>query len=248
VVRDAVSGQPVPGAILYVGHHILDADATGFYRIPELSDDLQVTVKSAGFLKATLSLAEGIPFSSGDGAVTPCAQAPPAANPQAGAGCLDLHLTPFQVRGLYVPFGLLSKPDKVRDLLDLIELTELNALVVDVKGDRGYLAYTSQIPLAVELGVSVNREDWLGVNELLAEARARDIYTIARLVLFKDNPAKRFGTTTSPSPRRWRLLASTKCSLITCASRRMETLEPSPTLRRIPWRRGPRLSVSSHAG
>jgi hypothetical protein len=89
-----------------------------------------------------------------------------------------------------MPFGLLANPGKVRGLLDLIEGTDtdLNSLVVDVKGDRGYLAYDSQIPLAVELGVSRGREDWLPLDELLAEAQARGIYTIARMVVFKDNP------------------------------------------------------------
>jgi hypothetical protein len=97
-------------------------------------------------------------------------------------------LTPFQVRGVYIPFGLLARPDSVLELLDLIERTQLNALVLDVKGDRGYLAYDSQIPLAVELGVGGAREGWLALDELLAQARARDIYTIARIVVFKDDP------------------------------------------------------------
>jgi len=175
VVRDASSGQPVPGAILYVGDGILDADDSGFYRIPELPDDLQFTIKAPGFRKATLSL---------DAEAVRCAQDPPAPGPP----CLDLRLTPFQARGLYIPFGLLANPDKVLGLLGLVEGTELNALVVDVKGDRGYLAYDSQIPLAAELGVSGGRENWLTLDELLAKAQALDIYTIARIVVFKDNP------------------------------------------------------------
>ncbi len=175
IVRDASSGQPVPGATLYVSDGILDADDSGFYRIPELPDDLQITIKAPGFRKEALSL---------DAEAVQCAHDPPAPGPL----CLDLRLTPFQARGLYIPFGLLVNPDKVLGLLGLVEGTELNALVVDVKSDRGYLAYDSQIPLAVELGVSGGREDWLTLDELLAEAQARDIYTIARIVVFKDNP------------------------------------------------------------
>jgi hypothetical protein len=175
VVRDASTGQPVPGATLYVSDGVLDADDSGFYRIPELPDDLQITVKAPGFGKTTHSL---------DAEATRCAQDPPTPGPL----CLDLRLTPFQARGLYIPFGLLANPDKVRGLLDLVEGSELNALVVDVKGDRGYLAYDSQIPLAVELGVSGGREGWLALDELLAEAQTREIYTIARIVVFKDNP------------------------------------------------------------
>jgi hypothetical protein len=181
VVRGAETGQPLPGATLYAGSQILQTDEIGFYRLSELPNEPSISVKAAGFRKATVLLGTS---SSLDGQAVPCAQNPPTPGPL----CLDLHLTRFDVRGLYIPFGLLSKPDTVRELLDLIARTELNALVVDVKGDRGYLAYDSQIPLAVELGVSEGREDWLSIEDLLAETEARNIYTVARIVVFKDNP------------------------------------------------------------
>lgn len=185
VVRDAHTGQPVPGAILYAGDQILKADEAGFYRVAGLAEAAAITLKAAGFRKTTLSLGTATDAQSPAGVMAVrCAQAPLDPDPL----CLDLHLTPFQMRGLYIPFGLLANPEKMLGLLDLIDGTELNALVVDVKGDRGYLAYDSQVPLAVELGANIGREDWLTLDELLAEARARDIYTIARMVVFKDNP------------------------------------------------------------
>jgi hypothetical protein len=185
VIRDGNTGQPVPGATLYVEDQILDADDFGFYRVAELSEDLRVTIKASGFQKAFLSLADGAPgLSSPDLRATNCAQDPPTPGPL----CVDLHLTPFHARGVYLPFGLLAKPDTVRELLDMIERTQLNAVVVDVKGDRGYLAYPSQVPLALELGVGGNREGWMTVDEFLTEAQARGIYTIGRIVVFKDNP------------------------------------------------------------
>jgi len=185
VVRDGGAGQPVPGATLYLGGQILESDASGLYRIPELVSDSRITIKAPGFRRASLLLETGTyARHSLYVATAPCAQEPSTPGPL----CLDLRLTPFRVRSLYIPFGLLANPDKVRGLLSLIEDTELNALVMDVKGDRGYLAYDSQVPLAVELGVSAGRKDWLTLDELLAEAQARDIYTIARIVVFKDNP------------------------------------------------------------
>lgn len=42
--------------------------------------------------------------------------------------------------------------------LDLIEATELNALVIDVKGDRGMIAYPSAIPLAAQVGAQTSRQ------------------------------------------------------------------------------------------
>ncbi len=185
VVRDSSTGQPLPGVLLYAGNQVVAADGSGFYRIADLPDDMQVTLKAAGFRKATLSLTAGTaPLPSLDVKAGNCAQAPPTPGPL----CLDLNLTPFQARGLYIPFGLLSRPDDVRGLLDLIDRTELNALVVDVKSDNGQLAYASQVPLAIQLGVGKDRNGWLSLIDLLAEARARNIYTIARMVVFKDNP------------------------------------------------------------
>jgi hypothetical protein len=185
VVRDSSTGQPLPGALLYVGSQVVAADGSGFYRIAELPDDMQITLKSAGFRKATLSLRAGtVALPSLDVKAANCAQPPPTPGPL----CLDLGLTPFQARGLYIPFGLLSRPDDVRALLDLIDRTELNALVVDVKSDAGQLAYASQVPLAVQLGIGKDRKGWLTLKDLLAEAKARNIYTVARMVVFKDNP------------------------------------------------------------
>jgi hypothetical protein len=185
VVRDRDTGQPVPGATLYTGNQILTADEAGFYRIADLPGDSGVTIKAAGFRKANLSLVAGTTaLPSLDVQATPCAQDPPAPGPL----CLDLALTPFHVRGLYIPFGLLSRPDTVWGLLDLIDRTELNALVVDVKGDRGNLAYDSQVQMALDLGVNGDRKGWISMDELLAEARARGIYSVARIVVFKDNP------------------------------------------------------------
>ena len=185
VIRDTDTGQPVPGAILYLGEQILEADDAGSYRIPELGDVSAITVKAPGFRKATLSLAAGTTaLPSLDVEPMPCAQAPEPPGPP----CLDLGLTPFDARAIYIPYGLLAQPDSVFALLDLIDRTELNAFVVDVKGDRGYLAYDSQVPLAAELGLSGEQEGWLTLDELLAEAQARGIYAIARIVVFKDNP------------------------------------------------------------
>ena len=185
VVRDGNSRQPVPGALLYVGDQIVAADSSGFYRIANLPDSLQITLKAPGFRKATLSLRAGTTaLPSLDVQAVACAQDPPAPGPL----CLDLGLAPFQSRGLYIPFGLLANPDTVRGLLDLIDRTELNTLVIDVKGDRGQLAYASQLPLAVKLGIGGDREGWITLDELLTEAKARDIYTVARIVVFKDDP------------------------------------------------------------
>jgi len=68
-------------------------------------------------------------------------------------------------------------------LVDLVERTELNALVVDVKEDGG-VYYETEVPLFREAGTF---SPVLDVTRLLDTLRARDIYAIARLVTFKDS-------------------------------------------------------------
>jgi hypothetical protein len=70
--------------------------------------------------------------------------------------------------------------------LALIDTTELNALVIDVKGDRGFVAYPSEISLTAEVGAQrvITIRDLHG---LIADLRDRGIYTIARIVVFKDD-------------------------------------------------------------
>lgn len=99
----------------------------------------------------------------------------------------DFSLQPFAVKGLYIPFGLLYKvlEERLKGNLDLVSRTELNALVIDVKGDRAWLAFDPKLPLADE----INAVDHgvTDIKALLAECKKRSIYTVARIVVFKDN-------------------------------------------------------------
>jgi len=76
-------------------------------------------------------------------------------------------------------------------VLELLDRTELNAVVIDVKGDRGFIPYETQVPLAMEAGTlgPVRLRD---LDDLLARLRAKGIYTGARVVAFKDNVLARY--------------------------------------------------------
>jgi len=71
-----------------------------------------------------------------------------------------------------------------------MEETDVNSLVIDVKGDRGNLTYRSSIPLVSEVGGQklIIVKDIKGMIKSLKE---KGVYTIARIVVFK--------TTLSPS-------------------------------------------------
>ncbi|MEO8579105.1 MAG: putative glycoside hydrolase [Gemmatimonadales bacterium] len=95
---------------------------------------------------------------------------------------------PDTLRGLYVNrwAALGSKLDR---LIDVAKKTEVNALVIDVKDDRGYVLYRSRVPLAREIGADTADGHWMSVSKLRAvldTMTAHGIYPIARIVVAKD--------------------------------------------------------------
>lgn len=97
-----------------------------------------------------------------------------------------IKLIPFEPRALYLSFhGIGSNLLRGR-ALDLIEQTELNALVVDIKGDRGMISMRIDHPQAKAIGA----QQVITIKEakaLVDDMHRRGIYMIARIVSFKDN-------------------------------------------------------------
>jgi hypothetical protein len=60
------------------------------------------------------------------------------------------------VRGLYVNRWA-ALGERMWQLIDVAKRTEVNALVIDVKDDRGFLLYRSGVPLARAIGADTNR-------------------------------------------------------------------------------------------
>jgi hypothetical protein len=102
--------------------------------------------------------------------------------------CADISLPRFSVRGIYASYNLVMW-DRVR-MLELIDLVDrspmLNAIVVDIKGDYGYLAFESGNPIIAAVDAMASPR--LPLAEFLEICREKHIYTIARMVIFKDSP------------------------------------------------------------
>jgi hypothetical protein len=126
------------------------------------------------------------PFSGGEGrwvSAVPCVEPPP------GPPCVEFVMEPFQAKGIYVSLQLLYERDRILQYLDFIAATELNAIVIDVKGDYGYIGWDSNVELAETIGAERKKgKNSITLDELIAEAKKRGIYTIGRFVVFKDNP------------------------------------------------------------
>jgi hypothetical protein len=95
------------------------------------------------------------------------------------------------VKAAYLSYYGVGDPTIRARILGLLDRTELNAVVIDVKGDRGFIPYDTQVPLAREAGAlgPVRVRDF---DDLLARLRARGIYTVARIVVFKDDVLARY--------------------------------------------------------
>jgi hypothetical protein len=93
---------------------------------------------------------------------------------------------PAVVHGLYVNRWA-AIGTKVWQLVGLAEQTGINALVIDVKDDRGFVLYHSRVALAHEIGADTVRPlSAERLRALLDTLRTRHIYPIARIVVAKD--------------------------------------------------------------
>ena len=90
---------------------------------------------------------------------------------------------PDAVRGVYVT-GNSAGGSKYQELVQLIESTDLNAMVIDIKDDRGNLTYLpdESKPYA-KAGMNLIKNP----EKLLTDMEKREIYPIARVVVFKDS-------------------------------------------------------------
>lgn len=90
---------------------------------------------------------------------------------------------PVIAKGIYVT-GPVAGSQRMNDLIDMVNNTELNSMVIDVKNDNGEITFNMDHDLVEEIGASVNyiRD----IKQLIEDLKDQDIYLIARIVAFKD--------------------------------------------------------------
>jgi hypothetical protein len=94
--------------------------------------------------------------------------------------------TPDTLRGLYVNRWA-SLGRRMNELIEVAKKTEVNAFVMDVKDDRGFVLYKSRVPLANEIGADTNSVmSQRKLRAILDTMGAHGIYPIARIVVAKD--------------------------------------------------------------
>jgi hypothetical protein len=165
VVSGAVvdgDGQPIAGVRVFVegSAQPVETDAQGHYALPGVPEQGTLIYKMPGYRLGVIPI---------DAQMTK-----------------DVALTPFVVRALYAPSAVFEGAGRLDAMLDLIDRTEVNAMVIDVKETAGNLYWATDLPAATAVG-SVMAAPLLQLDELLPKLKERGIYTIARMVVMKDN-------------------------------------------------------------
>jgi hypothetical protein len=218
-------GKPLAGAAVVANGTEIRTDAEGRFALDKVVD-AEILVKMPGYAKVRVRPAPSV----------------------------EVALKPHAVKAAYLTyFGVGDKGIRGR-VSDLLTRTELNAVVIDVKGDRGWIPYRTEVPMALTVGAQgpVMLRD---IEGMLADYRARGVYTIAcwpasARTWPSSTPApaspgwtartwpgsirsgRRSGPTTWPSPRRPSARGSTRSSSTTSASPPTASWAPPGTRRR----------------
>lgn len=88
-----------------------------------------------------------------------------------------------KVKGIYVT-GPMAGNAAFDGLLKLVDETELNAMVIDVKNDAGEITWKMDQETAASMGACINYIS--DIDSLMARLKEHKVYTIARIVCFKD--------------------------------------------------------------
>jgi hypothetical protein len=165
-VVDSFTYKPIKGALVTMNDTVVITDENGMFSVKTVSD--KIAARAYGYMRNEQSIEKPSLF-------TPLV-----------TSLNVIKLVPFTPKGLYLSFYGIGSKILRTSALELIKKTELNTLVIDVKGDRGMIMYKSSIPLASEIGAQriITVKD---IASLIKSLKEQGIYTIARIVVFKDD-------------------------------------------------------------
>jgi hypothetical protein len=157
IVTDA-TGAPVVGARVAASNGSAESvtAADGTFRLTGGTDVNEVLISAPGYADQTLTVDES----------------------RNVAAALDTEM----IKAVYANLGVLSDPERWNRLIEIADTTEINAIVIDVKQDTIY--YDTQVPFYRDIDDMIT--PIFDPTELLAELDEHGIYSIARMVVFKD--------------------------------------------------------------
>jgi hypothetical protein len=98
-----------------------------------------------------------------------------------GPGENVVAIEPFAARAVHISGDAVA--NEFEAFLDMAMTTELNALMIDLKDESGYIWYDSTDPTAIEAGAVATV---FNLSDVVARADELGLYVIGRLVIFQD--------------------------------------------------------------
>ncbi len=92
--------------------------------------------------------------------------------------------TPEAVKAIYMTSWVAATPSLRAKLVKIIDETEVNAVVIDIKDYTGKVSYVPTDPTLVELGVGEKRI--ADIQDFIAMLHEKDVYVIGRVAVFQD--------------------------------------------------------------
>jgi hypothetical protein len=160
-VVDAKTYAAISEATVTMGSEVVLTDSSGHFFYKDTGK--AIMARAPGYLAAHLS----------------------AGDLQKNGG--NLQLTPFLPQAVYLTVYGIGSNSLRGGALTLAHTGRINALVIDLKGDRGLIPYPSTIPLAQKDGARA-LTTIRNLSALATQLHVAGIYAIARIVVFKDNP------------------------------------------------------------
>ncbi|MDD5372226.1 MAG: putative glycoside hydrolase [Sulfurimonas sp.] len=157
IIVDKTTSLPIANAIVSNSSISTSSDANGSYIIN--SDEKALFIKAYGYKPYKLNLDDNV---------------------------TAIKLEPITVKALYLTFwGANINSKTIKNILDIIDKTEINSIVVDVKNEYGSTSYKTASDKANGYGAANNRTI-KDIQSFISLMKSKNIYTIARIVTFKD--------------------------------------------------------------
>jgi len=166
---DAKSGKPIPNGVVKTTDQMAISGEDGKFSFNDLPHDANTVLKvrASGYKLQSFKASE---LAKG------------------------AKLEPFIMRAVYVPgvFAIRANYDALfAPYLKMAERGQINAIVLGMKNDDdGLLWYDSQVPLAKDFGLvkdkGTSKEVLMDIPKILAEAKKRNLYVVARYVVMRD--------------------------------------------------------------
>lgn len=157
VVRTA-EGEPLAGVKVTApdGSSMVETGADGSFRLPDAASLTEIVIRAPGYAEQRAEVS--------------------------AEGHVETTLEPERIKAIYANLNSIIDPERWDRLIAIADETEINAMVVDIKQDTIY--YDTGVAFFQDLDGVV--QPAFDPAEITATLDEHDIYSIARVVVFKD--------------------------------------------------------------